>query len=84
MRGYCWPVFRLPPNYGPEYNQQFAALYRRLSERYDIPLVPRMLDQVADHRELLQDDGIHPRVEAQPQIMMNIWTGLKPMLEQNR
>ena len=75
---------RLPPNYGPEYNKQFAALYRRLSERYDIPLVPRMLDQVADYRELLQDDGIHPRVEAQPQIMMNIWTGLKPMLEQNR
>ncbi len=75
---------RLPPNYGPGYNQQFAALYRRLSDRYDIPLVPRMLDQVADYRELLQDDGIHPRAEAQPQIMLNIWTGLEPMLKQNR
>jgi len=73
---------RLPPNYGPVYNQQFSAVYRRLSERYDVPLVPRMLDQVADYRELLQDDGIHPRAEAQPQIMMNIWTGLRPMLEQ--
>ncbi|MGB5179019.1 MAG: arylesterase [Gammaproteobacteria bacterium] len=74
---------RLPPNYGPGYNQQFAALYRRLSDRYDLPLVPRMLDQVADYRELLQDDGIHPRAEAQPQIMLNVWTGLKPMLEQH-
>lgn len=74
---------RLPPNYGREYNQQFAAVYRRLSDRYDIPLVPQMLDEVADYRELLQDDGIHPRAEAQPQIMMNIWSGLEPMLEQH-
>ena len=71
---------RLPPNYGREYNEQFAAVYRRLSDRYDIPLVPRMLDEVADYRELLQDDGIHPKAEAQPQIMMNIWSGLEPML----
>jgi len=73
---------RLPPNYGPEYNQQFAALYRRLSDRYEVPLVPQMLDQVADYRGLLQDDGMHPRAEAQPQIMMNIWKGLQPMLDQ--
>jgi acyl-CoA thioesterase-1 len=71
---------RLPPNYGPGYNQQFAALYRRLSDRYDIPLVPRMLDQVADNRELMQEDGMHPKAEAQRQIMMNIWAGLEPML----
>jgi acyl-CoA thioesterase I len=74
---------RLPPNYGPAYNQQFAALYRRLSDRYDIPLVPRMLDQVADDRDLMQDDGMHPKADAQPQVMMNIWAGLKPMLERN-
>ena len=73
---------RLPPNYGPEYNQQFAALYRRLSDRYEVPLVPQMLDQVADYRELLQDDGMHPTAEAQLQIMMNIWKGLQPMLDQ--
>jgi len=42
-----------------------------------------MLDQVAEHRELLQEDGIHPTVEAQPRIMMNIWPGLLPMLEKH-
>ena len=72
---------RLPPNYGPRYNQQFAALYLRLSDRYGIPLVPQMLDKVADHRELMQDDGMHPKAEAQPQVMRNIWAGLKPMLD---
>lgn len=71
---------RLPPNYGPVYTEQFAALYRRLSERYGIRLVPRMLDQVADNGVLMQEDGIHPNAEAQPQIMMNVWAELEPML----
>jgi len=71
---------RLPPNYGPAYNQRFAALYRGLAKRYGIPLVPRLLDQVAEHREWMQQDGMHPKAEAQPQVMKNVWAGLKPML----
>lgn len=72
---------RLPPNYGPAYNEKFAALYRNLSERYNVPLVPRMLDQVAENRTLMQQDGIHPTADAQPRIMRNVWAGLEPMLE---
>lgn len=68
---------RMPPNYGAVYNKQFTELYRRLAQRYDIPLVPKMLDQVAEHRELMQQDGMHPKAEAQPQVMKNVWTGLK-------
>jgi len=74
---------RLPPNYGADYIRQFTGLYQRLSDRYGIPLVPRMLDKVAEHRELLQADGMHPIAEAQPQIMRNIWSGLKPMLHKS-
>jgi len=74
---------RLPPNYGPAYNQKFAELYQRLADTYKIPLVPRMLDQVAENRELMQQDGMHPKAIAQPQIMRNIWAGLKPLLDQN-
>lgn len=72
---------RLPPNYGPAYNEKFAALYRGLSERYGVTLVPRMLDQVAENPELMQEDGIHPKAEAQAQIMQNVWVGLEQMLE---
>jgi acyl-CoA thioesterase-1 len=75
---------RLPPNYGPVYIEQFAALYQRLSERYGVPLVPRMLDQVAGNRALMQEDGIHPKAKAQPQIMQNVWVKLEPMLDKNR
>ena len=71
---------RLPPNYGPAYNQKFAELYLRLADSFQIPLVAKMLDKVAENRELMQVDGMHPRAEAQPQIMENIWAGLKPLL----
>jgi acyl-CoA thioesterase-1 len=74
---------RLPPNYGADYIQQFTDLYQRLSDRYHIPLVPRMLEQVAEHRELMQPDGMHPTAEAQPQVMRNVWSGLKPMLRKS-
>jgi acyl-CoA thioesterase-1 len=71
---------RLPPNYGPVYNQKFAQLYQRLADAYEIPLVPKMLDQVAEDRSLMQQDGMHPKAEAQPQVMKNVWMGLEPLL----
>jgi len=72
---------RMPPNYGTVYNKQFAELYHSLAQRYEIALVPQMLDQVAGNRELMQRDGMHPKAEAQPQVMKNVWTGLQPILD---
>jgi len=72
---------RLPPNYGAVYNRQFAELYSQLAFQNKITLIPKMLDQVADNRNLMQEDGMHPKAEAQSQVMKNIWSGLKPMLE---
>ncbi len=71
---------RLPPNYGPVYTQKFAELYQRLADSYQVPLVARMLDNVAENRAWMQADGMHPKAEAQPQVMENIWAGLKPLL----
>lgn len=75
---------RMPPNYGTVYSQRFAELYRELAERYEIPLVVEMLNQVAENRELMQADGIHPNAGAQPLVMNNIWLGLKPILEEKK
>ncbi|MCW9030005.1 MAG: arylesterase [Gammaproteobacteria bacterium] len=71
---------RLPPNYGPAYNQKFAEVYLRLAKRFDIPLVPQMLKHVAEHPELMQEDGIHPNAQAQRLVMKNVWPGLKLIL----
>lgn len=73
---------RIPPNYGRAYTQRFTATFTNVATEYDVPLVPRILDGVAERSELMQEDGIHPRAEAQPHILDNIWPKLRPMLEE--
>lgn len=75
---------RLPPNYGAAYTDAFGDIYRRLARRYQVALVPRLLDRVADDPALMQDDGIHPRAEAQSMILDNVWLHLAPLLPLQR
>ncbi len=48
------------PNYGPEYGEEFNAIYPALAERHGVPLYPFLLDGVAGDPSLNQADGIHP------------------------
>ena len=72
---------RLPPNYGEAYNSIFTGIYSEVAGKYGIPLVPKLMDQVAEKRELMQEDGIHPTAAAQPQLLDNVWAELEPMLD---
>jgi len=72
---------RLPPNYGQSYTEQFHQTYIDLAQTHKIPLVPFLLDGVAKHQDLMQPDGIHPKAEAQPIVLSNIWDKLKPLLD---
>ncbi|MBS0221189.1 MAG: arylesterase [Proteobacteria bacterium] len=49
-----------PRNLGPEYVAAFDGLYRRLADRYQVPLYPFVLDGVAQNPTLNQADGLHP------------------------
>lgn len=71
---------RIPPNYGPLYTQRFQAAFGELAQRYHLPLIPFLLDGVAGNPALIQDDGLHPRAEAQPRILDNVWPTLAPLL----
>ncbi|MCL7940192.1 arylesterase [Halomonas sp. ATCH28] len=73
----------IPPNYGRAYRDAFTAVYTRLAEEYELPLVPFLLEGVALEEELMQSDGIHPTAEAQPMILDNVWPALAPLLEAN-
>lgn len=75
---------RIPPNYGPHYTQKFQSLYGNLANRYQISLIPFLLEGVADSKNLMQSDGIHPGAEAQPIILDNVWPILLPVLEETR
>ena len=72
---------RIPPNYGPSYTQKFQAAFGELAERYAIPLIPFLLEGVAGDPTLIQDDGLHPRAEAQGRILDNVWAVLEGVLK---
>ena len=71
---------RMPPNYGPEYTEQFAMVFSDLAAEKKIPLVPFLLTNIALSPALLQDDDIHPNALGQPILLDNVWPTLKPLL----
>lgn len=75
---------QVPPNYGADHAARFAALYEKVAKRHKAGLVPFMLKGVADLADptrLFQADRIHPREEAHPLILDNIWPELKKLLK---
>jgi acyl-CoA thioesterase-1 len=52
-----------PRNLGPDYVKAFDGLYKKLADKYDVPLYPFILDGVAQDAALNQADGMHPNSE---------------------
>jgi acyl-CoA thioesterase-1 len=72
---------RIPPNYGRDYTAGFEAIYTRLAAKYRLPLVPFLLDGIADNDALMLSDRIHPNREAQAMVLENVWPTLKSSLQ---
>jgi acyl-CoA thioesterase I len=72
---------RIPPNYGRDYSENFFAMYGTLSKEFKAPLVPFMLDGVADKTQLFQPDRLHPLAQAHPTILANIWPVLQKTIK---
>ena len=70
----------LPLNYGPAYRDGLRAVYTDLARSHQVALVPFLLDGVALDPGLMQDDGLHPRAQAQPRVLQNVWPELQPLL----
>ena len=64
---------RLPPNYGKPYIDAFHSIFIRLSNRHKVPLVPFLLQNIAEHDHLMQRDRFHPTAIAQPIILETVW-----------
>ncbi|WP_311196198.1 arylesterase [Thiothrix winogradskyi] len=71
---------QLPPNYGTTFTEKFSATYTDLAKQYTLPLLPFLLDGIAENWDLMQADGLHPTAEAQPQILENVWKVLEAAL----
>ena len=72
---------RLPPNSGEVYIKKFHAVYREVAQRYQVPLVPYLLDGVGGQDQLMQADGLHPNRDAQARMLDNVWPHLLPLLQ---
>ena len=71
---------KLPPNYGKFFTKQFHQIYFDLAKKHNISLVPFILEGFATNPDLMQNDGIHPTVEAQQLMLNNIWPQLRQIL----
>ena len=69
-------------NYGAEYGERFAAVYRDVAEANRVPLVPFLLEGVGGVAELNQADGVHPTPEGQRVMAATVWEVLEPVLRE--
>lgn len=74
----------IPPNYGPRYTRQLAAMYPALARQFHTTLVPFLLKGVALHPDLMQQDGLHPNARGEPRVLDALWPYLQPMLKKSR
>ena len=79
---------QVPPNYGADYGARFAGTFASVAKAHKTALVPFLLKGVADGpnaekmtEKLFQSDRIHPKAEAHPAILANVWPELKKLLK---
>lgn len=73
----------MPANYGLAFKREFDSIFPELAEKYDLPLIPFLLEGVAGRRDLNLPDGIHPTAEGYAIVADNVWEALEPLLERS-
>ncbi len=75
---------QVPPNYGGDYGARFADTFITVAKANKADVVPFLLKGVADGAnptEMFQNDRIHPKAEAHPIMLANVWPELKKLLK---
>lgn len=72
----------VPPQFSKVDAVALAQMYAGVSRQAGAPLVPSLLDGISGKTPLLQWDGLHPNVAAQPLVLTNAWPAVKAALHQ--
>ena len=75
---------QVPPNYGSDYGSRFSSLFAKVAKANNAALVSFLLKGVADVDDptrMFQSDRIHPKAEAHPQMLANVWPELRKLLD---
>lgn len=71
---------QVPPNYGKRYTQSFEQVYPSVTEDKDVDLIPFFLAEIITDPDLMMQDGLHPKANAQPWIAEFVALQLSPLL----
>lgn len=74
---------RAPPNYGPEYQADFDALYGELAQEYGADLIPFWLQDIYEDASLFQNDRIHPTAEGIETLVASTLDGVAAALPED-
>jgi acyl-CoA thioesterase-1 len=72
-----------PPLRGWGYTRAFHEIFPGLAARYNIPMVPFLLDRVVGNPDLNGSDFIHPNAAGARQIADTIWPYLEPLVRRD-
>jgi len=71
----------LPRNYGEAYVTSFENVFRDLSKKYSVTLIPFLLDGVAGNPKYTLDDLIHPNAQGYSRVTDIVMKTLEPLLK---
>ena len=71
---------QVPPNYGAAYARRFESLFADVATSNRVALVPYLFAGFGEDLAQFQADRIHPKAEAEPRILDNVWPALLPLL----
>jgi len=70
-----------PPLHGFNYTLDFHRLFPRLAQKYNVALVPFLLQGVVLNPDLNGNDEIHPNAAGAKRIADTVWPYLQPLVE---
>ena len=71
----------LPPDYGPDYIQQFNSTYTLLASKYKTPLLPFLLQNVYGVPGMMQRDRTHATAAGNKIVATNVLPLVQPLLK---
>ena len=67
------------PLQGWQYTIDFHRMYDELAEKYNVPLMPFLMNGVLGNPDLIGPDGVHPNAEGARVIAESMWSYLEPI-----
>jgi acyl-CoA thioesterase I len=71
----------LPPDYGPDYIDQFNETYQLLAKKYHVPMLPFLLKNVYGVPGMMQEDRTHATSKGNQIVARNVLPMVLPLLK---